>query len=79
MMENTAIVPIVTIGVLILSADEWNETYKIRSIVKKFIADRRTRNEKTLHADLLLAGITQLITIVLANHIEEKDAVSFIR
>ena len=29
------------------------------------LAGRRTQNEKTLHADLIFAGITQLITVVL--------------
>ena len=45
---------------------EWEETYKIRVNVEKSInhfkdsfcvANRKTQNEKTLHADLLLAGI----------------------
>lgn len=33
----------------------------------------RTQNEKTLHADLLLAGITQLITLVLADKIQHHE------
>lgn len=62
--------------------DEWDETYKIRSVVEKSInhfkdsfclAGRRTQNEKTLHADLLLAGITQLITVVLADRIHKHE------
>ncbi len=36
------------------------------------LAGRRTQNEKTLHADLILSGITQLITIVLADKIKLK-------
>lgn len=49
---------------------EWDNTYKIRTVVERDInhikenlclAGRRTPNEKTLHADLLLSGITQLI------------------
>ena len=60
--------------------DEWNATYKIRSVVEKGInhfkdsyrlAGRKTQNEKTLHADLLLSGITQLITVVLADKIHQ--------
>lgn len=60
--------------------DEWNNTYKIRTSVERGInqikanlclAGRRTRNEKTLHADLILAGITQLITVVLADKINQ--------
>lgn len=61
---------------------EWDETYKIRSVVEKSInhfkdsfclSDRRTQNEKTLHADLLLAGITQLITVVLSDRIHKHE------
>ena len=57
---------------------EWDETYKIRSVVEKSInhlkdsfcvAGRKTQNEKTIHADLLLAGITQLITVVLSDKV----------
>ena len=61
---------------------EWEETYKIRSVVEQSInhfkdsfciAGRKTQNEKTLHADLLLAGITQLITVVLADKIHKHQ------
>ena len=67
-------------GVLRNSA-EWNETYKIRTTVERNInqfkdsfcvANRRTQNDKTLHADLLLAGITQLITVVVADKIDNR-------
>lgn len=59
---------------------EWDSTYKIRTTVERSInhfkdsfglANRKTPNEKTLHADLLLAGITQLITVVLADKIHQ--------
>lgn len=59
---------------------EWDKTYKIRSVVEKSInhfkdsyclAGRRTQNEKTLHSDLLLSGITQLITVILADKIHQ--------
>lgn len=62
--------------------DEWNEIYKIRTTVERTlnhfknnmcIADRKTQNEKTIHADLLLAGITQLISVVLADKIHRSD------
>lgn len=62
--------------------EEWNSTYKIRSVVEQDInhlksnlcvADRKTQNEKTLHADLLLAGITQLITVLLADRIHHHE------
>ena len=61
--------------------DEWNSTYKIRSVIEQSInhfkdslcvAGRKTQNEKTIHADLLLAGITQLITVVLADKIHKR-------
>ena len=60
--------------------EEWDTTYKVRTVVEQNIhhikenlclADRRTQNEKTLHADLILAGITQLITVVLADKIHQ--------
>lgn len=56
------------------------DTYKIRVNVEKSInhfkdsfciADRKTQNEKTLHADLLLAGITQLVTVLVADKIHQ--------
>jgi len=59
--------------------DEWDSVYKTRSVVERSInhykenlcvAGRKTQNEKTTHADLLLAGISQLITVVLADKIQ---------
>jgi transposase len=59
---------------------EWDGTYKIRVNVEKSInhfkdsfciADRKTQNEKTLHADLLLAGISQLVTVMVADKINQ--------
>lgn len=61
---------------------EWQDTYKIRSVVEQSIqhfkdslcvANRKTQNEKTLYADLLLAGITQLISVVLADKIHRYE------
>lgn len=61
---------------------EWNSTYKIRVNVEKSInhfkdsfcvAGRKTQNEKTLHADLLFAGITQLITVMVADKIHKHQ------
>lgn len=37
------------------------------------IAGRKTQNEKTLHADLLLAGISQLITVMVADKIHQHQ------
>ena len=59
---------------------KWNSTYKIRTTVERSIhhfkdcyglGNRKTQNEKTLHADLILAGITQLISVVLADKIHQ--------
>ena len=59
---------------------EWEDTYKIRVNVEKSInhfkdsfcvAKRKTQNAKTLHADLLLAGITQLITVLVADKLQK--------
>lgn len=61
---------------------EWDETYKIRVNVEKSInhfkdsfcvANRKTTNEKTLHADLLLSGISQLLTVVVADKINQRQ------
>ena len=61
--------------------EDWDKTYKIRTVVEREIhhtkenlclAGRRTQNEKTLHTDLILAGITQLITVVLADKINKR-------
>ena len=66
----------------IRGTDEWDNTYKIRTAIERDInhikenlclAGRRTQNGKTLHADLLLAGITQLITVVLADKINHHE------
>jgi len=66
----------------IRGTEKWDNTYKIRTVVERDInhikdnlclAERRTQNEKTLHADLILAGITQLITVVLADKINHHE------
>lgn len=59
----------------IRSTDEWDNTYKIHVTVQNSInhfkdsfcvVGRKTQNEKTLHAALLFAGSTQLITVIVA-------------
>lgn len=56
--------------------DEWNKLYKIRGVVEQSInhiksnmgiASRKTRNAKTTKADVFLAGISQLFTVIIAN------------
>ena len=65
-------------------SDEWTKTYNIRGAVEKSIgqfkdsfgiAGRKSRCEKTLHADLLLAGITQLITVIVADNIHNHKLI----
>lgn len=67
---------------------EWAETYKVRTYVERSInhikdsfclAGRKTQNEKTLHADLILAGITQLIGVVLADKIHKHEYIRSIK
>jgi hypothetical protein len=61
---------------------EWDNTYKIRVNVEKSInhfkdsfcvAGRKTQNDKTLHADLLLAGISQLITVLVTDKLHQHQ------
>ena len=61
---------------------EWDSTYKIRVNVEKSInhfkdsfcvAGRKTQNEETLHADLLLAGVAQLVTVMVADKIHKHQ------
>jgi hypothetical protein len=60
--------------------EDWKDTYKIRVTVEKAInhfkdsfcvAGRKTRNALTSEADLYLAGITQLVTVLLADSIHQ--------
>ena len=62
--------------------EAWDSTYKIRVNVEKSInhfkdsfcvAGRKTQNEKTLHADLLLAGIVQLIIVIVADKLHKHQ------
>ena len=62
--------------------EEWDATYKIRVNVEKSInhikdsfclENRKTQNAKTLHSDLLIAGIAQLITVILADKIHHHE------
>ena len=61
---------------------EWEQTYKIRVVAEKsinhfkhsfFVSNRKTQNEKTTHADLLLCGITQLLTVIVADKIHKHQ------
>lgn len=72
----------------IRGTDEWDKTYKIRTTVERSInhfkysyglAGRKTQNEDTIHADLILSGITQLITVLLANAIKHPECIRTVR
>ena len=60
----------------------WNDTYKIRCSAERTInhfkenlcvANRRTQNMKTIHSDLLLAGIAQLLSVILADKLHKHQ------
>lgn len=64
----------------IRGSDEWVSDYKIRVVVEKNIqylkepmacGNLKTRDNLTIKADLYVAGITQLITVILADKIHE--------
>lgn len=68
--------------------EEWDETYKIRTTMDHSInhvkdsfglAHCKTQNEKTLHANLILFGITQLITVVLAGKIHHHEYIQSLK
>lgn len=68
--------------------NEWNDNYKIRCVAEQTInhfkdnlcvAGHRTQNQKTLHADLLIAGIAQLISVVLADKIHKRQFIRSVK
>lgn len=69
---------------IIRDTPEWISTYKQRSVIEQTInhfkenmcvANRKTQNSATIKADLLLAGIAQLITVILADKIHEHKLI----
>ena len=67
---------------------DWDATYKIRCVAEQTInhfkenlcvGNRRTQNEKTIHADLLIAGIAQLISVVLADKIHKRQFIRSVK
>ena len=67
---------------MVRGTPQWDDTYKIRCSVERTIqhfkenlclAGRRTQNEKTIHADLLLAGIAQLLSVVLSDKLHKHQ------
>ncbi len=60
----------------IRGTDEWKSIYKIRGTVEQSInhiksnmgiAGRKSRNAKTTKSDVFLAGIAQLLTVIIAD------------
>lgn len=69
---------------IIRDTPEWISTYKQRSIIEQTInhfkshmcvANRKTQNASTTKSDLLLAGITQLFTVILADKIHKHELI----
>lgn len=67
---------------IIRDTDEWIKEYKTRCAVEKNIqyfkepmacGNPKTRNRLTIKADMLMAGITQLITVILADKINKPQ------
>ena len=67
---------------VIRGTEGWDTFYKIRTSVERSInhikdsfclGGRKTQNARTLHADLLLAGMTQLITVVVADRLHKPE------
>ena len=68
--------------------DEWNKLYKIRNVVEQSInhiktnmgiAGRKTRNALTTKADVLLAGIAQLFTVIIADALSKPQYIRSIK
>lgn len=62
--------------------EEWTDLYNLRGCVEQTInffkepmgiGNPKTQNKKTIKADLFLAGITQLITLILADRINKPE------
>jgi len=73
---------------VIRGSEEWISEYKIRVVVEKNIqyfkdpmacGNLKTRDNRTIKADLLLAGITQQITVILADKINQHKYIRSLR
>ena len=67
---------------IIRESDEWVRTYKIRTVIERTISHLKgnsslteimTRNSTTIYSDMLLAGMSQLLTVILANAISQQQ------
>ena len=68
--------------------DEWSKIYKIRNVVEKAInhiksnmgvANRKTRNALTTKADVIIAGIAQLFTVIIADSMSKPQYIRSIK
>jgi hypothetical protein len=67
---------------IIRGTEEWATEYKIRGVVEQNIqyfkapmacGNPKTRDRLTIKADMFLAGITQLLTVILADKISKPQ------
>ncbi len=72
----------------IRGTDEWSNIYKIRVTVEKAInhiktnmgiAGRKTRNSLTTKSDVFLAGISQLLTVIIADAMSKPEYIRSIK
>ena len=68
--------------------EEWSKLYKIHTVIEQSInhiksnmgiANRKTRNSKTTKADIFLAGISQLVTVIIADSMAKPQYMRSIR
>lgn len=73
---------------VIRGSEEWISEYKIRVVVEKNIqyfkepmacGNLKTRDNRTIKADLLLAGITQQLTVIIADKIHQHKYLRSLR
>lgn len=73
---------------ILRDSKDWNQIYKIRVVVEKAInhiksnmavASRKTRNALTTKADVFLAGIAQLFTVIIANAMSKPKYIRSIK
>ena len=64
------------------NSDEWNNLYKIRAVVERTInhlkinmcvAGKKSRNHATTKADVFLAGIASLCTVIVAHRLSSPQ------
>lgn len=68
--------------------DSWLSVYKKRAVIERTIhpfkepmacGNPKTRNLVTIKSDMLLAGITQLITVILADNMNKHELIRSLR